>query len=695
MPHRLEQLLAPRSIAIIGASDRNSYANLAMQAVTRIGYDGRLHLVNRRGVEAFGRPTSTSCVEIGEPVDAAYLCVPAKAVMEAAEDAIAAGIRNLVVVASGFAEIGGEGQEREEALRALCLRSDTRVLGPNCLGYRNVVDRVALGSIPYTPQPGAGSVALVSASGSVAAFVASLGVQQGVGFTHVVATGNEMNVDTADLVDYLVEVPEVRAVALFLESVKDATQFARVAERARELRKPIVVLKVGAAEATAAVAVAHTGAVVGDDRVFDAACDRWGVVRVPSVEALVATAATLAATGPLARPGVAYVSISGGMSEIASDLAEKAGVALPRFSEQTRARLSEVLSDLGGTENPLDLTGAAVRDDSMWRTVPRIVADDPSVGLTLLNWDVPAVPEPTMPNTLQLIGETLSSATAPTLLITNYARPINEQGAAYLDRYGIAFALPGLAEGMAAVGRLAWWSERVLRPAAEPPTTKEHRDAARPGDEQQALAHLERHGVPIIPQTVVHSAAEAALVAASIDGPVVLKVVLPDIAHKSELGGVALGLTDDAQVAGAYNAIMDSVAARAPDARIDGVLVAPMRTGGLELLVGVARDPVWGLVLAVGMGGVWVEALDDTALCLLPTDRDTVLRAWRSLRAARLLDGYRGAPPVDLERLVDTVLAIAEAAGALGPDLAALEVNPLSARGSEIEALDALVVWRS
>lgn len=689
--HRLHGLIAPRSVAFVGASDRNHYSFLAMRAIRGVGFDGALHMVNRRGIDVFGLPSVTSCAAIGQPVDAAYLALPVDGLLDAAEEAIAAGIRNLVIVTSGFAELGAQGAAREAALLDLCNRTGTRVLGPNSLGHRNMVDKVALGSIPFTPQSLPGSVAVISASGSVTSAVNLYGIQQGVGFTHLIATGNEMNVSAADLIDYLVDVPQVRAIALFLEGVRDAAAFSRAAAKAHAARKPIVALKVGAAEATAMVAAAHTGALVGDDRVFDAACDRLAIVRVSSIEDLVVTAATLAATGPIDPPGVAFVSMSGGSCEIASDLADAAGVSMPPFTDQ--ARLTAIVSDLGTTHNPLDLTGAVMRDEAMWTKVGDHVGDDPAFGLMLVNWDVPNSAEPSLPGTLKVIGEMIDTARVPALLVTNYARPVNEHGRAYLDRHAIPFTLPGLGDGMKAVGKLSWWSARILRPMRLPGALTSGRGGARPLDERQSLAYLAARGVPVVPQTLVTSAGEAAAIACALGEPVALKILSPDIAHKSEVGGVALGLSGDAAVADAYRRIIEDVAIHAPDAAIEGVLVAPMRHGGLELLIGIARDPVWGPVLAVGLGGVWVEVLKDTALCLLPTDADAVKHAFCSLRSAKLLEGYRGAPAVDLDRLAQIVIDIADAALALGPELAAFEVNPLFARGDHIEALDALAVW--
>ena len=692
--HRLDSLIAPRSIVMVGASERNQYARLAMEAIERIGFGGELHLVNRGGNEAFGRKAATSCGALGAAVETAYLCLPAGAVLDAAAEAIEAGIRNLVIVSSGFAEVGGEGEQLEERLRQLCAPSDTRVLGPNCLGFRNNLARVALGSIPFAEQKVEGSIAVVCVSGSLATQAIAYAVQQGVGVTHTIATGNEMNVTIGDLVDYLVDIPEVRAVALFIEAIRQPETFARAALRAHAARKPVVAIKAGASETTAALATAHTGAAVGDDRVFDAACERLGVVRVRTIEELINTAATLAAVGPIDPPGVAMVSISGGVCEIASDCAGDYGVTFPQFTEATRRELAGVISELGQMHNPLDLTGAAVAQEDLWSTVPDIVSRDPQVGLTLLNWDVPALAEPTMANTLRIIGETMAQAERPMLFTANLHKPVNEHGIAYLRKHGAAYALPGIAEGLNAVGKLAWWSQRMLREIGLPGFDPGPASGARPADERETMAHLASHGVPVVPQLLARSGEEAAAHARSFAGPVALKVASADIAHKTEAGGVALGLEGDEAVAQAHDGIVAAARAHAPHARIDGVLVAPMRSGGAELLVGVARDPVWGPVLAVGLGGVWTELLGDTALTLLPAGPGDIVRALRSLKAARIFEGYRGAPATNLDRLAEVIAAIGEAALALGPDLAALEVNPLHLRGGEIEALDALAVWR-
>jgi acetate---CoA ligase (ADP-forming) len=691
--HRLEGLLNPRSVALVGASERNYFSTMSVNQLRSMGFDGALHVVNPRGGMIFGQDAVFDCKSIGEPVDAAYLCVPREEILKAARDAIDAGIRNLVVITAGFAEVGGEGAQLEAELNALCESNGVSALGPNCLGFRNILDRVGLGSIPFIEQPAPGTIALVTVSGSVANAVASYGVQQGIGFTHLISTGNEMNIGAADLVDYLVDIPEVKAITLFLEAIKDPAVLALAAERARAARKPIVALKAGSALGTAAIAAAHTSAVLGDDRVFDAACDRLGIIRVSTFEEMITTAAAIVETGPIRVPGVAVISMSGGVCEVASDYGAELGVVMPQFSEATRSELENVLSDLGQANNPLDLTGAAVRDESLWTSVTSSVSRDPAVGLILLNWEVPATAEPRLPVTLAHIGNARQIAATPTVIVASYERPVNEHGRAYLSGHGLSFTVPGLRHGMTAAAHLAWWSARVLReqarPAAPAPVT-----GPRPRDEQEVLAHLARYGVPVIPTRITTSAAEAEGAAREIGGRLAMKILSADISHKTEVGGVVLNVEGPDAAGRAFADIMRSVEANAPGARVEGVILAPMRTGGLEMLAGVARDPQWGLVLALGLGGIWVEVLNDTALCLLPADSADIARALRSTKSAKIFEGYRGTPHVDLEVLADAAVRIGDAAAGLGPDLTALEVNPLYVRGGEVEALDALATWQ-
>lgn len=690
----LASLFRARSVVLIGASDRNQLSRFAAWNLQNFGFDGSVHAVNPRGGEAHGYRCLGSCAEIGQPVDAAYVAVPQAAVMAALRDAVAAGVRNFVLLSSGFAEVGAQGAARQAERTALIAEYGLTVLGPNCLGFLNFVDGVALASLRGALPKIAGCIGLITASGSNGMQAQTYAHQLGIGFSYIVSTGNEADIGVAEVTDYLVDDPATRSIAIFAETIRNPARFAAAAERALAARKPVVILKVGSAENAAALAASHTGAMVGDDRVFDAVCRRYGLVRVRSLEQLVTSAHLLGRSGPMTRPGVAMVSVSGGACAIVADLATQAGVPLPAFAPETREALNGVVSALGATHNPIDLTGASMQDGSLWSKATDIVSRDPQIGLTVCNTEVPVEPNPYFEDTLDRLARTFRTAGGPCVVMTSFPRPISAHGREVLARIGDPLVLSGMPFTVEALAGLARWSERIRRPLEAAPPAAPSVSGARPNDERQALAHLARFGVRCIPAELVHGAAEAAAAAERIGGAVVLKVVSPDIAHKTEVGGVALGLSGPQAVAAAHDRMNARLADAAPGARIEAFAVSPMRGDGLEFLVGVARDPQWGLVLAVGLGGLWAEVMDDVMLYLTPTSVAEVEAGLHGLRAAKLFAGFRGGPAVDVRAVAETAVRIAQAAAALGPDLVSFEVNPLWVRGGEVEALDALAVWR-
>ncbi|NOG69932.1 acetate--CoA ligase family protein [Roseicella sp. DB1501] len=693
----LAGLFRARSVALVGATERSIWSTAAFANFARLGFTGRVHPVSRKGGTVHGLPAATSCAAIGEPVDAALLMVPEQSIAEAFADLNAAGIRHAVVLTSGFAEVGAEGAARQEALLAAARAQGVTLLGPNCLGFINYADRVPIWTTqPPMPILQGGSIGVVSQSGATAGFIAGFAHRQGIGLSYQVSTGNEADVNVARVVDFLVEDPATRVIGLFLETVHDAPLLAAAARRALAADKPIVAIKIGASETAARAAEAHTGSLVGDDRVFDAVCRQLGIIRVSCIEDLVFTAALLSRTGHVRDRRLGLVSISGGICEMAADHAELAGVAVPRLAEPTRAALREILPAFGTPNNPLDVTGGAMLDASLFaRSLPAFGAD-PSLGLLACFMDLPDTPEEIASyrgEIVRQIGAGFRAAGKPSVMLSVMARPVLEPGRALLAETGITYLGSGVLHGLGAIGRAFAWAERQERglPAAPPAPAPV---GERPASEHATLAYLGQRGVPVVPLTLARMAAEAVRAAAALGGPAVLKIASPDIAHKSDIGGVLLNLEGEAAVAEGFARIMASVRAAKPEARIEGILVGPMRRdSGIELFVGVLRDPLWGPAIAVGLGGIWVEALRDTAIRLLPVTPGEVLEMLSELRGAKLLDGYRGTPGIDRQAAAEAVARIGDAALALGPDLVSLEVNPLRATMAGAEALDALAIW--
>jgi acyl-CoA synthetase (NDP forming) len=699
-PGALHSLFSPRSIALVGASERSAWSNTAHKNLVDFGFTGRILPVNRKGDAVYGRPAATSLRALGEAVDLALLMVPQAAVEDVLDEAREAGIRNAVVLASGYAETGAAGQALQERLRAKALEAGIHLIGPNCVGFVNYVRRTPVFTItpPLPILPG--SLANISQSGAVGTLTHQYAHKQGIGLSHIVTTGNEAVIDVGRVIWHMADDPDTRSIAVFIEAVRDVASFRAGAERARAAGKPVVVLKIGRSAATAKSAQAHTGALVGDDRVFDAVCQSLNILRVDSIEEMVVTAELIARTGVLRGDGVGFSSISGGICEILGDRAESVGIRLPEPSPATVQRLQAALPDFGTPHNPLDTTGAIILDPKLMGETTRILLEEPRFDLLGVAFDVPISQQQERSYSrpgLEAIQQACDAGGIPALILSHTAQSLTDHARGTVEALGLNYFPCGLELAVPAIGRAVAWSRAMRETQARPAAAAAPQPAApaeRPEGERALLQALGRCGVPVIPQALARNAQEAATAAAACGCPVAIKIASPDIAHKTEVGGVALNIATPEAAAAACDAMLAAVARQAPGARIDGVVVSPMRAPGVELLVGVRSDPLWGPVLALGLGGVWVEILKDTQLRLLPATEDDVLDMLGRLKGRALLDGYRGTPAVDRRAVARAVVAIAQAAQALGPQLDTLEINPLRAGPDGAEALDALAVWK-
>ena len=703
-PEQVSALFNPGSIALIGATDKSNwslsiYANLHTQ-----GFDGPVYLVNPRGGIVHGEQSYAQIAELPAGVDLAFVMVPTTAILDVLEQLADHDIRHAVILTSGFGEVGAEGAELERQVIELATRRGLTLLGPNGNGFVNAARRITPYGLNITGPLLRGPVGVVLQSGALASAVLGFSQARNIGISLLVSMGNEAMVTLTDAMRYLVRDPETKVITLFIESIRQPDEFLDVAKEALAAGKPVVAFKVGRSQKGSTVAKAHTGSLVGDDAVIDAVFRQYGVIRVDCLEDLIMTAGLLAGTGPLPGKRVAFVTPSGGACEIAADRAEDEGLEIPDFAPETVEGLKKVVPDFATVQNPLDVTGYILVNPALLREALAVVDKDPGIDVIVLATELTRE-EPADPTRAfemaRGTAEAIRACQKPVVVMGNTLVDITPFGRKVADEVGFPNVVGGIHHTLAALGRAVWWSEfarhgadgGVSAPAARRPELEV--DAAAPGStwtEHEASAFLARNGVPVVPQELVDSADGAVEAAGRLGFPVVVKLAAADLAHKSDIGGVKLGLTTADDVRGAFADV--TAAGRKAGADVQGAVVQPMRGSGVELLVGIVRDPVWGPVLAVGLGGVWVEILHDSALRVLPVDREQVLEALRSLRGAQLFEGARGTEKVDLGAVADAVVAIAGLAERLGDRLESLEINPLLARGSQVEALDSLITWR-
>ena len=691
----IARILGPRTIAIIGASDRSRWSATIFANLREHGFAGQVSLVNPRGSIVHCQQSVRRCADL-ENVDLGVILVPQGAVLSVIDDLADAGASAAMILTSGFAETGDTGAELQVSIVDRARRRGIRLLGPNSLGFINYLSNTVAWATPVKPPSRRLGVAILSQSGATALFLSQLAHQQDIGLSHVVATGNEADLGMTDFLDHLLDVPQTRAVAMFIETVRDPVAFRACAAKALALGKPLVALKVGRSEVTARSAEAHTGALVGDDRVFDGICKRYGIIRVGSVEDLLITADIAATCGVLRPGGLALLSNSGGICEIAADRAHELGLDMPELSEATLAALHELLPGYGTPHNPLDLTGGI--DPAGCEAIVRLLGAQDNVAAVLCPYyPVPSAPDEVSERLSALhdgLVRGLKAIPVPGLLVSYTGTVITDHAREIAALSDMPYRACGLDRAILALAAVAHWSERYrVGSGPEHAAIQMPMIGARPMSEAAALAFMAEYGVPVMPLRRVTTAQMAAEAAEAIGGKVVVKIASPDILHKSDIGGVILNVEGGAGVRQAFEAVTAAARRHHPGARIDGALVAPMRDKGIELLVGISRDPQWGLMLALGLGGIFVEVLKDVSLRPLLVDSAEVKRMLGELRGAAMLDGARGIPAADRDAIAAAVEAIGRAALAAGPDLAVLEVNPLWVRGGDVEALDALMEW--
>ncbi|MFG2714824.1 acetate--CoA ligase family protein [Streptomyces goshikiensis] len=689
----LDRFFRPESVAVIGASDTEGRPNtgITRQLIAwaqRVG--ARVHPVHPTRTSVFGLPCRASVAELPEQVDLAVLLVadPLPVIEELAE----AKVKFAVAFASGFAETGDAGAAAQARLAAAVRRSGLRLLGPNT--NLNAFER-------FRDDLDGPAIALITQSGHQGRPVYTL-QELGIRLSHWAPTGNEADLETSDFISYFAERPEVGAIACYVEGLKDGRQFLLAADRAARNGVPVVAVKVGRTETGARMAASHTGKLTGADTVVDAAMRQFGVIRVDGLDELQDTAALLArARKPLAD-GVVVYSISGGTGAHFSDLATEAGLSLPTLSRAKQDELHQWIPEYLNVANPVDNGGHPVGDWRGRKIIDAILAD-PSVGVLIC-----PITGPFPPMSDKLAQDLVDAAEqSDKLVCVIWGSPVGTEEAYRTTLLGSSRVATFRTFGNCITAVRAYLGHHRFTagyrspfedaPRTPSPSYRKAQALMRPGQqlsEHAAKQLLRAYGIRVPREQLVTSAAAAVRAAGLVGYPVVMKASGPQLGHKTELGLVKIGLTSASQIRDAYRELTDI--ARYEDVPLDGILVCQMVERGVEMVVGVTRDDLFGPTVTVGLGGVLVEVLHDAAVRVPPFGEDQARAMLTELRGHALLEGVRGAPPADVDALVEVVLRVQRMALELGDSLSELDINPLMVlpRGQGAVALDALAVCR-
>ena len=691
----LDPILCPRSVAVVGASrEPGTIGNQLVVNLVDYGFTGIVYPVNPRASSVHAIRAYPSVSAIAAPVDMAVIAVPKQVVLGVVEDCASAGVRGVVVISAGFREVGPEGAERERLLVEIVRRAGMRMVGPNCMGVLNADPAVSMNATFAPLMPPFGGVAFVSQSGAMGLSVLDYAREYGIGISQFVSVGNKPDVSGNDLLLQWEEDPSVSVILMYTENFGNPKRFREIASRITKV-KPIIALKSGRSVVGARAASSHTGALAASDAAVDALLGQAGVLRAGSVEELFDMAMAFGRQ-PLPRSRrTAVLTNAGGPGILAADALEANGMQLPELQPATVAKLAPLFPPEASIRNPLDMIASAT-PEGYRMALGALLAD---AGID----SVVSIFIPPLRVEQEPVAEAMAAAAAEQpdtpLLAVLMGRNGLPAGKAELHEAGIpAYLFPeAAARALAAMRRHREWLER---PADEP--TPLAVDRARAAEiigrarterreklsEPEALALLDAYGIPTAPAQLATTPDEAAAAAGRVGLPAAMKIVSPNISHKTDVGGVRLGLETADEVRETFVRMTDEVCRRAPGARVDGVLVQRMVRGGRETIAGVTRDRLFGPLVMFGLGGILVEALRDVVFRLAPLSATDAREMVAGIRGAAILSGLRGEPPADREALVDAVRRVAQLAVDF-PEIEEMDVNPLLAFEKGAVAVDA------
>ncbi|MDO4581302.1 MAG: acetate--CoA ligase family protein [Bacillota bacterium] len=701
----LKSLLAPQIIAVVGATEKPSASQEAIRALLDMGFTGRLYPINPKYPSIFGLPCYPSLKDLPETPEMVTICLPAHAVNGVLEQMGEIGCHAATVFASGFSEAGPEGAELQRQMTEIAEAHQINICGPNCLGHIDRINRTGSYYASYPTQCKEGSIAVVSQSGSMA--IAMFQCLYNLGISHVISYGNQAVTTLPDYLYYLADDPHTRVITTFIEGVNNGAAFRDAVDYCRAKNKAIVAIKIGKSAISQRVALAHTAALVGSNAVYESLFTEHGIMEVSDMDEMVQTVIAIVKSKPITCSGrkVVTMAVSGGQCGIIGDIAEEIGLPMGALSAQTTKNIEAIVPDYITVKNPLDVGILGQKDYREYRDVLRHLANDPEIGLIAVSQDAPNDLVEFYPNVIQAIAEVSRDANKPIITFTNHSSPANPGVMQQLLDENLPL-LQGTREALVAIKHLLTFNTppvQQVNAVQEPCCTavnwaqvsqflKEAAEAQTSLSERESKDILRLLDIPVTADIICRSEEEVATAWKRIKGKAALKIVSPDILHKTDVGGVVLDIGDEATLVASYLNMLETVKQKSPTAKIDGVSVQEMAPEGVDLIIGMNRDPQFGPVIVFGLGGIYVEVFKDSSLSLLPLSRAKARQMIINSRSYRLMGEVRGRAALDIEPLVDILLKIAALTEYHGDMIREIDLNPVRIGSFGTMVLDALFV---
>jgi acetate---CoA ligase (ADP-forming) len=704
MPHPLDSFFAPESIALIGASrDLEKIPGRLLSMLRKNEFPGKLYPINPNYGEIDGLKCYPTIAAVGQPIDLAVVIIPARAVLGALEQCAAAGIKNAVIISSGFAEEGGDSAAMQDAIVALAKKTGMRISGPNAEGFYSQVQKVAATFSPTVdvkpgePQLIATSrrIGIVAQSGGIGFAIYHRAKALGLAFSYVVSAGNESDLGAGEFLDYMVQDSSTDVILLFIEGIRDVEKFLAAAQRAAEMKKPVIVTKVGRSGAGERAAASHTASMAGWSAAYDAVFAKYGFVVSNDLDEAVTIAAVLT-TNPLPKGDrVAVLTVSGGAGIWGADTVSMQGLQVPELSKPIQQEIAKLLPSYGATRNPIDVTAQGVHSGGLQRSIDLLDVSD-EVDAILVVQSLSS--ETRMPFKQAELRPVIAAQNKP-IVFYSYTLP-SQFARRELAASGVV-VLSGLTHVGVAMRHMVELAKFKLAPPAEAAAApmrdlSTHLKSARLS-EADSKALLRDAGIALPDEVLVTEKAALDAAIARVGFPLVMKIQSRDIPHKSEVGGVRVNIATKGEAFAAYQALLDNAHRHRPDAEVQGVLVGPMAKKGVEIIIGTLQDATFGPMIMVGLGGITTELFKDVVYRPAPVGATEAAAMLAGLKAAVLLNGFRGAAKADIAALAQLISQLSVLAAQLRGKISEIEINPVLVHpaGHGVTIVDALVVRKN